>query len=276
MPRELRAIAPPNTRRRQNLLRNHPNRGTWQGMARATTFTLSLAVLMPLWLPACAGPQLAAPDVPLDFGDVLVPTSKSQPLRLTASGGGAISVREIRVEGGDRTHFLVAAPGGGYPVSVTPPGELVTTVTFTPRDRKSYETDISAQMDAVKTRYLPHKTRGHGVYNMTAGYVRMDIAAPEGLDFGEPFLGSTTELPIAFINRSDKPRTFAITKPGPGSVFTTDIQGDKVTLPPGGRVTYRVVFRPQAAATYRDVIILKVDDDNFAGITLLGSGRAGG
>ncbi len=276
MPRQSRALARANARFRENLLRNDPNRGTWQGMARAKTFTLFLAVLMPLWLPACVGPQLAAPDVPLNFGDVLVPTSKSQPLRLTASGGGAISVREIRVEGGDQTHFLVAAPGGGYPVSVTPPGELVTTVTFTPKERRLYETGIAAQVDAVKTRYLPHKTRGHGVYNMSAGYVRMDIAAPEGLDFGEPFLGSTTELPISFINRSEKPRSFAITKPGPGSVFTHDIQGEKVTLPPGGRVSYRVVFRPQAVATYRDVIILKVDDDNFAGITLLGSGRAGG
>ena len=65
---------------------------------------------------------------------------------------------------------------------MTPPGELVTTVTFTPKERRLYESGIAAQVDAVKTRYLPHKTRGHGVYNMSAGYVRMDIAAPEGLE----------------------------------------------------------------------------------------------
>ena len=183
--------------------------------ARATTAPLCLALLLPLWLQACTKPQLAAPEVPLNFGEVLVPTSKSEPLRLTASGGGAITVSEIRTQGGDQGHFVVTAPGGGYPVSLSP-GEFETTVTFTPDEGRYYQTDISAQVDAAKTRYLPRKIKGQGVYNMTAGYVRMDVAAPQGLGFGEPFVGTTTVLPISFINRSAKPRTFAITKPGPG------------------------------------------------------------
>ncbi|MDJ0948075.1 MAG: choice-of-anchor D domain-containing protein [Alphaproteobacteria bacterium] len=235
-----------------------------------------LVLLAALSVSAC-GAKLTAPTGPFDFGKVLVGTSKMQQLVMTTSGQSSDTVTAIAIlpTGGDHRQFSVASPAGGFPASVSPPNPLSTQVTFSPNDKKLFATDITAQLISGTPEGFPLKTQGEGVHNLMRGFVVMDVAPPSGLDFGEQTVGSTTRLTITFINSSPQRQTFTITKPATNSVFSTNISGTTVTLPAGAGVTYAVTFKPTAVTTYQDLIMLKVDDTNFAGIALLGKGKAG-
>ncbi|MDJ0948074.1 MAG: hypothetical protein QNJ94_04055 [Alphaproteobacteria bacterium] len=235
---------------------------------------LSLALLA---VNACAVPsKISGPEGPVNFGRVLVPMTATEPLSMTTWGSQPITVAELRATGEGLKQFTLPVPDGGFPVSVTPPEPFVVPVTFAPKTKGRFNTLISPAVTGSESANFPARAVGEGVFDIRKGYVTMAVVGTEGLDFGEPFIGVKTELPIAFINRSEKPRSFAILKPGPDSAFRTNIKGTRVWIPPGGRVTYTVTFQPRTDEAQLDMIMLKVDDENYAGITLRGKGRRRG
>lgn len=244
---------------------------------RARLTPIFSSVLFTAFALAGCGPGDLSPDrTTLDYGQLLVGSSKDERVTYTASGDVSLFREEI---GGEDSGNFTLAQTDGVPRDLARNDTHNVTIRFAPDAVATFEGRYTPQAIAGNVTD-PVSLAGEGVWQFNTGNISIGGAAITGaadaLDFGDVVVGQVGG-PINFTvrNRGNQARTVTVTGPLPTGIFAsapTHLQ--RVVIPRRGSTTIRIHFVPPAVGDHAAFMLFHHSNGHRAGIVLKGRGIA--
>ena len=204
---------------------------------------------LPLSGTGLAPGSLSPNPASLDFGNVVVGNNRTLPETLTNSSGASVTITQATIGGAD---FSIS--GLNLPVTL-PAGQSTSfNVVFAPQSAGSASGNLSVVSDASNPN-LTIPLSGSGV---APGVLS---ANPTSLSFGNVNIGDNKSLSETVTNTGGADVTITQhTLTGAG--FSVNGPGLPLTLTPGQKVTFSVIFTPQAPGNVNGNLTIISDASN--------------
>jgi hypothetical protein len=207
-------------------------------------------------------PQLAVSPASLSFGSIAVDSSSSQPVTLSNTGTGALT---ISAASASSAGFSVS--GFSLPATLNPGQNAALNVTFAPRSAGSTSGTLSIVSNAPDSPALIPLS-GTGAQGQLS-------ASPANVSFGSVLVGGNAPQTITLTNTGGVP--VAISNASVvGAAFSLSGLSTPVTLNAGASTAFAVTFAPTAAGNVSgSVSITSNASDSTLVVGLAGTGTQG-
>ena len=204
---------------------------------------------------------LSASSTSLSFGNVAVGGTGAQSVSLTNTGTAAVNISTATISLGAVSFAIV----GGSPSGSIPVGQSTSVqVQFAPKSGGAVTGSMTITSDASDSP-LTIPLSGTG----TQAHLS---ATPSSVNFGTVVRGTSNSQTITLQNTGNSPLTFSQVTPS-GTGFTITGISTSTVIPPGGSVTFNVIFTPGSTATANGSVTLATNGTpSSLVITLSGAG----
>ena len=196
----------------------------------------------------------------LDFGDMAVGGAGTQSVSLTNTGTAAVNISNATISGGAAFTVVGANPSGKVPVGQS----ASVKIQFAPKSDSAATASLTITSDASDSP-LTIPLSGIGTQAQLS-------ATPSSINFGTVVKGTSNSQTITLQNTGNTPLTFSQVTPS-GTGFTITGISTSTVIPPGGSVTFNVIFTPGSTATTSGTVTLTTNGTpSSLVITLSGAG----
>lgn len=197
----------------------------------------------------------------LSFGNVLIGSANTQPITLTNSGSGSLSVSQVSISG-----LGFSLSGIATPMKLAAGQSTTATVEFAPEQGGSVEGSLSLVSNATNSPTLI-SLNGTGI----AATLQLS-ASPTGLSFGNVTVGNSSTQTATLTNTGNSSlNIIQITVSGSG--YTTSGLLLPATLTAGQSTTLFIAFSPTSAGTFNGTVsVVSSATNSPALISLSGTG----
>ena len=204
---------------------------------------------------------LSASSTSLSFGNTAVGGTGAQSVSLTNTGTAAVNISTATISSGAASFAIV----GGSPSGSIPVGQSTSVqVQFAPKSGGAVTGSMTITSDASDSP-LTIPLSGTG----TQAHLS---ATPSSVNFGTVVRGTSNSQTITLQNTGNSPLTFSQVTPS-GTGFTITGISTSTVIPPGGSVTFNVIFTPGSTATTNGSVTLATNGTpSSLVITLSGAG----
>jgi hypothetical protein len=217
------------------------------------------------------GTTSASLSVPasVDFGDVTVGSSGSRTITLVSNGSAAVTIKSIAVAGGS-----FSGPPLTLPQVLQPNQQMALKVKFHPAAEGDATGSITISSDSATNASAKVPIHGKGISSTAPSL----SASATSLSFGQVAVGSEAAKSLTVTSTGTAPATISggsVT----GAGYTATYAGVPIanlsaplTLQPGQRVTFDVVFDPAKAGASNGQLSLATDTGSPVNVSLSGKG----
>ena len=217
------------------------------------------------------GTTSASLSVPasVDFGDVTVGSSGSKTVTLVANGSAAVTINSIAVAGGS-----FSGPPMTLPQVLQPNQQMALKVKFSPAAEGDATGSITVSSNSTTNASAKIPMHGKGIATTAPSL----SASATSLSFGQVAVGSESAKSLTVTSTGTAPATISggsVT----GAGYTATYAGVPIsnlsaplTLQPGQRVTFDVVFDPSKAGASNGQLSLATDTGSPVNVSLSGKG----
>lgn len=209
-------------------------------------------------------PQLAVSAASLDFGDVTVGDSSTQPLTLTSTGTGPVTISSASVAG---TGFTVT--GASFPLTIDPQQTATLQIQFDPTSPGAATGQLTIDSDSATNSAATVDLSGTA--QAVVPPTPQLSANPASLNFNNVTVGSATVQPVTLSSTGTAPVTITGASLS-GTGFTLYKARFPVTLQPNQTVALYVVFRPTDTSTVNSTLSVSSNAANPVAIPISGTG----
>jgi hypothetical protein len=206
--------------------------------------------------------QLTVSPSLLTFGSVAIGSSATLPVKLTSTGGTAVTVNSAAIGG---TGFTVT--GASFPLTLNPNQSVTLQVTYAPTAANAATGTLTISSNS--------STSGSATVSMTGtGTVGPQLkVSPTSLSFGDVALSSNATLGVTLSSTGGSAVTVNSATIS-GSGFTVSGATFPVTLSPQQSVTLQVKFAPTAASAATGTLTVSSNSSTSAttAVSLAGTG----
>src|ERR1022692_1674984 len=180
--------------------------------------------------------QLSIAPAPLNFGNVAVGSTGTQPITLSASGAS------VTVSSGNSSSSQFALNGASFPLTIAAGQSMSFNVAFTPQNSGTASGSLTFVSNASNSQSMALSCTGTGT--TAAGQLSV---APAPLNFGNVAVGSTGTQPITM---SASGASVTVSSAGSSSSqFALDGASFPLTIAAGQSMSFNVAFTPQNSGT---------------------------
>ena len=217
------------------------------------------------------GTTAASLSVPasVEFGDVTVGSFGSKTITLVSNGSGAVTIKSIAVAGGS-----FSGPPMAFPQVLQPNQQISLKVKFSPKADGDATGNITVSSDSTTNAAAKVPMHGKGIPAAAPSL----SASATSLSFGQVAIGSKATKNVTVTSTGTAPATIT-----GGSVTGADYAATyagvpvaklsaPLTLQPGQKVTFDVVFNPAKAGSSNGQLSLATDTGAPVNVSLSGKG----
>lgn len=211
-------------------------------------------------------PQLTTSAASLNFGNVTVGSSSTQPLTLTSTGTAAVTVNSASVSG---TGFTVS--GATFPLNLNPGQTVTLQVKFDPTNTGAVTGKLAIASNSSTNPNATVSLSGTGI---AATSPQLSVSAAS-LSFGNVTVGSSSTQPLTLSSTGTAPVT--INSAGvTGTGFSVSGTTFPLTLNPQQTVTLQVKFQPTSTGSVTGQLAVSSNSSTnaTATVSLSGTGQA--
>jgi Abnormal spindle-like microcephaly-assoc'd, ASPM-SPD-2-Hydin len=215
---------------------------------------------------AAPSPQLTVSAASLNFGDVTVNTSSTQPVTLTATGTAPVTINSATPSGAG---FTVS--GATFPATLNPGQSVTLNVRFDPTTTAGASGQLTIQSDSSTNSTAVVNLSGTG----TAASTPQLTVSVASLTFGNVTLNTSSTQPVTLTSTGTAPVTVNSATPS-GTGYSFSGATLPVTLNPGESLSLNVVFNPTVTGAAMGQLTIQSDSstNSTAVVTLSGTGTA--
>lgn len=204
-------------------------------------------------------PKLCAvPSPTLDFGSVVIGTTRRKSVKLSSCGTSPLTLSAASLVPGKSPHFTVAA-APTLPITLPVGGFVDVVIAYAPRAAAVDAGQLKADSSDPASPVTYVNLRGAGTLNPVCD---IDVA-PRQIDFGSVSMTGFAEASLTGVNVGQQPclvKSFTLS--GSSTFSITAAPGTPVSVSPNGVFTVKVRYKPTAAAS--DTGTLTIDSDDPA------------
>ena len=205
----------------------------------------------------------------VDFGDVTVGSSGSKTITLVSNGSAPVTIKSIAVAGGS-----FSGPPMALPQVLQPNQQMSLKVKFSPAAEGDATGSITVSSNSTTNAAAKVPIHGKGI----AAPAPSLSASASSLSFGQVAVGSNATKSVTVTSTGTAPATI-ISGSVTGAGYTATYAGVPIanlsaplTLQPGQRVTFDLVFDPAKAGASNGQLSLATDTGSPVNVSLSGIG----
>ena len=205
----------------------------------------------------------------VDFGDVTVGSSGSKTITLVSNGSAAVTIKSIAVAGGS-----FSGPPMALPQVLQPNQQMALKVRFSPAAEGNSTGSITISSNSATNASATIPMHGKGIATTAPSL----SASATSLSFGQVAIGSQEAKSLTVTSTGTAPATISggsVT----GAGYTATYAGVPIanlsaplTLQPGQRVTFDLVFDPTKPGASNGQLSLATDTGSPVSVSLSGKG----
>lgn len=215
---------------------------------------------------AATSPQLSVSAASLNFGNVTVGSSSTQPLTLSSTGTAPVTINSASVTG---TGFSIS--GATFPLTLKPQQTVTLQVKFQPANTGTITGQLTVSSNSSTNAIATVGLNGKGQAAMSP---QLSVSAAS-LSFGDVTVGSPSKQPLTLTSTGTAAVTIsALTVKGTG--FSISSESLPLTLNPNQTLTIEVQFDPTTAGAVSGTLTISSNSSTnaTAAVSLQGTGTA--